>query len=221
MLRTLSLTLLFLALPAHAWVVTPRLGVGLAVEHTDDALQGANVPISLGVALQPEGGDMVAPFVSPQVDIELPGEGDASYVPTLRIGLLVRDESPEYLSALMAWAQVYVLAGWRLPGGSQSAGSRIGVGIASPIALALTVRALEAGVPIPNSVEFVIDGLETLDPVGVFRFGFAELVMPTARGPAAQRWPLSAGRPDWYRSTPLPAGTCRCAGPARPAGGRG
>lgn len=173
MLRTLSLALLFLALPAHAWVVTPRLGVGLAVEHTDDAWQGANVPISLGVALQPEGGHMVAPFVSPQVDIELPGEGDASYVPTLRIGLLVRDESPEYLSALMAWAQVYVLAGWRLPGGSQSAGSRIGVGIASPIALVLTVRALEAGVPIPNSVEFVIDGLETLDPVGVFRFGFA------------------------------------------------
>lgn len=165
------LPLALVASPAQAVFVTPRLGAAVAIDGDGEAL---NFPLSAGFALQPSGSHWIAGFVSPQVDFEFPAQGDGvSYVPTLRVGILLRDEAPEYFSAIISWVQLYLIAGWRLPDGPGLPGTRLGIGIASPVGLLASFEALRAGLPLPNTFEFVVDGLEQPDPISVFRFGFS------------------------------------------------
>lgn len=156
-MRNLLLILLGACLPtvAHAQLeLTPRMGV-FAVLDNEGA---AAVPFTLGVAVQPTGRHQVTGFLAPQIDIDLSGPA-ASYAPTARLGLLVRDREDTWMSSFMSWVRVYGIVGYRLPGAGRS-GLRTGVGLDSGMGLLLTAVGLKSGVPIPNAIEVIWEGVD-------------------------------------------------------------
>lgn len=153
-----TLLFLILGLPLSVFAggleLTPRLGVYAAIDSSDVV----RVPFTFGVAVQPTGRRNATVFLAPQLDIDV-GGAEASFAPTARLGLLVRDRKDEWASSFVSWIRLYGIVGYRLPGAGPS-GLRGGVGLDSGMGLLLTLVGLKHGVPIPNAIEVIWEGVD-------------------------------------------------------------
>lgn len=161
----LSVALLLVPTPLLAGVdLTPRLGIFYATG--GDA---PRLPFTFGAAIQPAGPTRATFFLAPQLDLEI-CDGDTSFAPTARLGLLVRDGSDAWATSLLSYARVYGIVGYRMPG-PQRSGARVGFGLDSAVGLLVTAIGLKAGVPLPNAIEVIWEGVDGEHPTVALHLG--------------------------------------------------
>jgi hypothetical protein len=128
-----------------------------------DPTLGPDPAISMwgGLKLFPEDEEW-GTFFAPGVQLTF-ADTRVEVVPTLRLGMAYAltaelEGGPDAVARTFTAFEGYALLGVKPPIGSRDVGLRVGVGVASPLGLIVSIASLgELGFPLPNGVELLVD----------------------------------------------------------------
>ena len=146
--------------PAAATTFTPTASVAYSAPLVEGAGVFGSIPLWVGIAAKPLQREL-SPFVSVGSELEfvpLRGQPVARWVPSMRVGLALLNDPDDYISQLFPLAEVYLLAGVRLPSLLGPASARLGIGLSVPSFLWLQseIGSLPYGL-LPSMIELVVD----------------------------------------------------------------
>lgn len=127
--------------------------------------EGTLLEISTGISFYPKQQGRLVPRINLGMDLDLHMQEEerttVDWVPSMRLGLaLLKQDAHPFVRALLPWLSVHGIVGVRMPSDQRPVAMRLGIGVSSPLLVILSAKAMEAGLPLPNTVELLVD----LDP---------------------------------------------------------
>ena len=148
--------------------IVPTIGIALAVNTSDryPGVAAPSIPIWVGVSFLPSP-NRFSPFTAVGVEVSqrtlvegFPSANDHrsyyEFTPEMRMGVSwLRAPRDRYVNKMFPDVEVYGIGGWRIANQYQGHAARLGVGVSSPMLMALMTAVCQT--PVPAMVEVTMD----------------------------------------------------------------